>query len=144
MTLRAATPEDVPQMASIMGHWFEVTPFAPRLHTNEEDCWFLNRAVAQADATVVTNGADVQGFIIRDDAEIGQLYIAEAARGQGLGGQLLELMKGRTDHLALWCFQANAPARRFYENHGFAATDFTDGLANEERTPDVRYAWRRG
>jgi hypothetical protein len=45
--------------------------------------------------------------------------------------------------LELWCFQANARARRFYEARGFSAIRFTDGAHNEERTPDVLYRWER-
>ena len=41
--------------------------------------------------------------------------------------------------LQLWAFQSNAGGRRFYERHGFAAVEFTDGAGNEERWPDVRY-----
>jgi hypothetical protein len=44
--------------------------------------------------------------------------------------------------LELWCFQANARARRFYEARGFHAIRFTDGADNEERTPDG-YRWER-
>jgi hypothetical protein len=43
--------------------------------------------------------------------------------------------------LRLWTFQANAGARRFYERHGFGATEFTAG-DNEEGAPDIRYEWR--
>jgi hypothetical protein len=46
--------------------------------------------------------------------------------------------------LELWCFQANARARRFYEARGFRPIRFTDGDGNEEKTPDVRYRWERG
>jgi GNAT superfamily N-acetyltransferase len=46
-----------------------------------------------------------------------------------------------TDPLWLWTFQANAGARRFYERNGFAPVEFTDGAANEEHEPDVRYEW---
>ena len=38
--------------------------------------------------------------------------------------------------------QQNERARRFYEARGFRAVEFTDGEANEEKTPDVRYEWR--
>ncbi|CAA9412428.1 MAG: hypothetical protein AVDCRST_MAG35-1509, partial [uncultured Quadrisphaera sp.] len=44
--------------------------------------------------------------------------------------------------LALWTFASNVAAQRFYERHGFVAGDRTDGSGNEERAPDVRYAWR--
>ena len=42
----------------------------------------------------------------------------------------------------LWTFQQNAGARRFYERHGLAAIEFTEGEGNEEKTPDVRYEWK--
>ena len=75
---------------------------------------------------------------------IEQLYVEPAAQGQGLGAALLATAK-RAAHgaagLDLWAFQANAQARRFYERHGFVAVAFTDG-DNEERVPDMRYAWR--
>ena len=45
--------------------------------------------------------------------------------------------------MELWCFQANPPARHFYEARGFRAIRFTDGADNEEKTPDVRYRWER-
>ena len=43
--------------------------------------------------------------------------------------------------MQLWTFQQNARARRFYEERGFRAVEFTDGEGNEEKTPDVRYEW---
>jgi hypothetical protein len=43
--------------------------------------------------------------------------------------------------LQLWTFQINRRAQQFYERHGFAAVEWTDGSANEEREPDVRYMW---
>ena len=44
--------------------------------------------------------------------------------------------------LELWTFQVNAPAQRFYERHGFVESFRTDGSENEEREPDIRYAWK--
>ena len=46
------------------------------------------------------------------------------------------------DGLQLWTFQANAPAQRFYERHGFHEVERTDGAGNEERSPDIRYRWQ--
>jgi hypothetical protein len=39
----------------------------------------------------------------------------------------------------VYTFQANSGARRFYERHGFAAIQLTDGQGNEEHCPDVLY-----
>jgi hypothetical protein len=50
----------------------------------------------------------------------------------------------RPDGFQFWVFQQNERARRFYEAHGAAAVEFTDGSGNEEKTPDVRYRWTSG
>jgi GNAT superfamily N-acetyltransferase len=73
-----------------------------------------------------------------------QLYTRPDRIGRGAGTQLIEAAKSSgVAALELWCFQANARARRFYEARGFRAIRFTDGADNEERMPDVRYRWER-
>ncbi|HEX5262508.1 MAG TPA: hypothetical protein VFW13_03220, partial [Phenylobacterium sp.] len=44
--------------------------------------------------------------------------------------------------MQLWTFQQNTRARKFYEDRGFRLVKLTDGLGNEERTPDALYEWR--
>ncbi|HEY7024431.1 MAG TPA: GNAT family N-acetyltransferase [Candidatus Limnocylindrales bacterium] len=74
-----------------------------------------------------------------------QLYVATEFQGQGIGRQLLDLAKARSDgNLQLWTFQVNDRARRFYERNGFTIAELTDGQGNQEREPDVRYVWSRG
>lgn len=141
MMVRAATDRDVGAMAQIIGDWFTVTPFVPRLHNVAEDRWFIRQAIEKADV-MVADDEGVKGFIVRDGDEIGQLYVASSARGHGVGTALLNEMKNRSDRLTLWCFQENSGARRFYERHGFVAEEFTDGSRNEEGVPDIRYVWR--
>jgi ribosomal protein S18 acetylase RimI-like enzyme len=77
--------------------------------------------------------------------ELDQLYVAPDRLGLGIGRRLLEVAKDRSPSgLVLYTFQVNERARRFYERNGFSAEWFGDGSANEERQPDVRYAWRPG
>jgi GNAT superfamily N-acetyltransferase len=52
------------------------------------------------------------------------LYVDPSVQGQGVGGRLLEAadawFAAEGGHEAtLWVFAANAPARRFYERHGW-------------------------
>ena len=141
--LRAAHIDDAPVLARILGDWFAATPYLPRLRTPEEDREFVETLIKDADVLVADDDRPV-GFIAREGQTISQLYVDAAARGKGIGSQLLEEMKSRTDFLNLWCFDQNQDAKRFYERHGFIATEFTDEHRNEERVPDVRYAWRRG
>jgi GNAT superfamily N-acetyltransferase len=74
-----------------------------------------------------------------------QLYLRRPWTGRGIGSRLIALAREASpDGLELWTFQVNAGARRFYERHGFAVAEMTDGRANEERQPDVRYVWLPG
>ena len=108
-------------------HWFATTALPdPRRET-----W-----VAEAsDGTAI-------GMMVLGDHMLEQLYLLPEARGVGLGDDFIALAKiRRPDGLALYAFQVNAPARRFYERHGFRAVEFGDGSSNQEHEPDVRYAW---
>ena len=62
--------------------------------------------------------------------------------GRGIGSALLAVAKReRPQGLRLWTFQSNTGAQRFYERHGFVEVRRTDGRDNEERAPDVLYAY---
>ena len=75
------------------------------------------------------------GFALRDAGFITALYVARDARSTGIGTRLLEVAAGDRD-TKLWTFQANMPARAFYERHGFSEVTRTDG-DNEEALPDI-------
>jgi pimeloyl-ACP methyl ester carboxylesterase len=82
-------------------------------------------------------------FIALSADMVSHLYVAPDWIGRGVGDRLLALAKERRPGgLDLYCFRVNAFARRFYERRGFVPIAFGDGSGNEERQPDVRYAWR--
>lgn len=61
------------------------------------------------------------------DAFVDDLYLIPAARGRGLGRQVLELVEAKARKLGLAALflvvdPENAPARRLYDRHGFAGT----------------------
>lgn len=121
-------------------------PSVRRAHTDDEvRDWFTYVVVERYESWVAVAeeaGETVVGLLALSDGELEQLYLDPARRGQGIGDSLVELAKQqRPRGLELWTFQVNAPARRFYERHGFVAVEWTDGARNEEREPDVRYAW---
>lgn len=82
------------------------------------------------------------GLLVLNGRELKQLYLDPNWRGRGLGDRFVALAKQqRPDGLSLWTFQVNGAARRFYERHGFTEAERTNGQANDEAEPDIRYIW---
>ncbi len=108
----------------------------------EVRAWLADVVLPTREVWVADEDGTVLALLVLDEGCVDQLYVDPVRVGQGIGRELLALAKQRRPTgLELWTFQANAGARRFYERHGFVATDTTAG-DNEERAPDIRYAWR--
>jgi putative acetyltransferase len=150
--LRRARHDDIPIIAQIHRLAFRTAmPRMPELHTPEEDLWFFSEIVFPQQEIWVTEKiteettevGEVTGFISFHDDWIAHLYIHPASQGQGQGTALLQKATLSVNFRQLWAFQCNIPARKFYEKHGFRVERETDGANNEEKQPDVLYAWRR-
>ena len=121
----------------------EAMPWLPVLHSREETVTYFTDVLLREDVLVAQADRIVVGFIALLCDHIDHLYIAPAYQHRRIGDNLLVIAKElHPDGLTLWTFQRNARARRFYETRGFVASEFTDGLRNEESQPDVLYTWR--
>jgi GNAT superfamily N-acetyltransferase len=150
--LRQATPLDAAGIAEVyLASRKTFLPFASLAHSDAEvERWIADVLVPAGEVTVAMRDDQLVGMMVlsRDGpfGWIDQLYLHPSAVGLGIGSRLVEQAKQRWDDVAairLHAFQANVPARRFYERHGFEAVAFSDGHANEERCPDVLYEFRR-
>ena len=143
--LRRAQPEDAEAIADVYLSSFAATYDFPRAHSDDDvRRWVAEVLPRTREVWVATaaHGSIVAMMALTADM-VDQLYVAPGWTGQGIGSRLIGLAKERRPQgLDLYTFQVNAGARRFYERHGFAAVAFGDGSENEERQPDVRYAWR--
>jgi GNAT superfamily N-acetyltransferase len=143
-TRRRATAADADAVAAVFSPSFRLLSFLPMLHTVAEDRAFIADVVlTQCTVTVAESAGRIVSFLARNGEEIRLLHTHPDFIGRGAGRTLLDGAKASAVALELWCFQANAGARRFYERHGFRALYFTDGRDNEEQMPDVRYRWQR-
>jgi 8-oxo-dGTP pyrophosphatase MutT (NUDIX family)/GNAT superfamily N-acetyltransferase len=117
-------------------------PEVPEPHTEAQIVdWMAVHALATMDCWVAELDGVVVGQMMLAPGWLHHLYIDPSWIGRGLGDRFITLAGERQpDGLQLWAFQSNASGRRFYERHGFEAVEFTDGSANDERRPDVRYA----
>ncbi|MFJ4270710.1 GNAT family N-acetyltransferase [Streptomyces coelicoflavus] len=144
--LRRASAADARAAADVWLRSFAAAlPDVVRPRTDTEVRAYFRHVVVEQYETWVAEaaGGAVVGVMVLEGEELSQLYLAPEWRGIGLGDRFVALARQRrAAGLSLWTFQANAPARRFYERHGFTAVEWTDGARNEEREPDVRYVWR--
>jgi putative acetyltransferase len=122
----------------------ERLPWLAGRHSPDEDLGYFQERVFK---TCVVWGAFEQGSLVGiiafREGWIDQLYVLSHAERRGIGTSLLHIAQANLSELSLWTFQRNKPARQFYEAHGFAVMDETDGGGNEEREPDVLYRWDR-
>ena len=140
--LRAAAPADRAAVGEIfLAARAAALPYLPQVHTDEQTRAFFAGLVDKGVVTVAERDGRVAGFLALEDDWVDHLYIDPAAQRQGLGSALLRHAQAQRDVLQLWVFQRNTNAIAFYERHGFAIAERTDGSGNEERTPDARMVW---
>ncbi len=144
VAIRAGVAADADACAAINAAWVAATEWMPRLHTPAEVAQFYREHIFAKCRVLVAEGArGIAGFVAVDgEGLIAAFFVAEAARGRGVGGALLQEAKAlRPEGLSLWTFAANSGALRFYARHGFVAAGGTEG-DNEEGLPDVMLTWR--
>ncbi|NVO57149.1 GNAT family N-acetyltransferase [Rhodobacteraceae bacterium B1Z28] len=141
VTLRTARSTDAGTVGTILHRFARENDWMPELHSCAETIAFCGRMIDQDWVTVAETEAGVVGFLALNGTEIHSLYLAEPMRGQGIGQKLLDQAKSQQDRLSLFAFQANGPARKFYERNGFAEVARSDGADNDENLPDIKYVW---
>lgn len=141
MQYREAIPEDAPQIAALHAQsWQQAYRGILRdefldgpVHQNRLDLW-QQRLSTPADNLFVLLALEDQnlcGFVSvfsNDDpvrgALIDNLHVHPTLKGQGLGARLMHeaatwiKQRDRTGCFYLWVYEANLPARRFYEKLG--------------------------
>ena len=143
--IRQHRPNDVDAIAELYERSFATLSFLPTLHTLEEHRAWFTQVLDQREAWVWEGQGTILGFIVLGDATVEYLYVEPQMTGHGIGSALLNRAKERRPAgFALWTFQQNEGARRFYESHGLRVVRLTGGEGNEEKTPDVLYAWQPG
>lgn len=143
IVIRPARAADAEAIAEVWLAAFRETYAFPPAHTDAEvRSWVRTGLLPATDTWVAAVGDRVVAFMSLRGRTVEQLYVRRPWTRHRIGSRLLSVAKERRPSgLELWTFQINAGARRFYERHGFVVVEMTDGSANEEHQPDVRYAW---
>jgi GNAT superfamily N-acetyltransferase len=105
--------------------------------------WFATHVVPDCELWLAeTPDGALAGILVLDGPWLEQLYVEPDLTGRGIGAQLVAFAQERSPGgLRLWTFVSNVRAQRFYERLGFQEVERTDGRDNEERSPDILYAW---
>ncbi|MDE3205396.1 MAG: GNAT family N-acetyltransferase [Acidobacteriota bacterium] len=145
--VRRAEHQDVEEAAAVYvrSRAAAVPAIPPMVHDDQDTLgWFEGTVFSEHELWIAADDSGaVIGLMVLDGDFLDQLYVDPRHTGAGVGLDLLTVAKTlRPGGLQLWTFQSNQGARRFYERHGFVPVEWTDGLRNEERAPDVRYMWR--
>ena len=145
--IRPATVADGAAIGDVwLTSWRATFDFPPGHPDDAVRRWLIEELIPASETWVAQDvGGRVIALMALSPTMVEQLYVAPDWIGRGVGRRLLDLAKERRpDGLDLYCFQVNGRARRFYEANGFAVIATGDGSGNEERQPDIRYAWRPG
>lgn len=112
-------------------------PAVRRAHPDDDvRGWIRDVLVPAGTVSVVEVNTTVVGLLALASGWIEQLYVDPDWQRRGIDARLVGLAKRQEPSgLQLWTFQINRRAQQFYERHGFAAVEWTDGSANEEREP---------
>ncbi|MGL5827547.1 MAG: GNAT family N-acetyltransferase [Nocardioides sp.] len=144
VVLRAATAEDLPLIADVYlaARAAAAPQLPPGVHSAEETREWVAGWRTDDGSVWVAHRGGVLGFARLDGSWLESLYVHPGAQGDGIGGALLDIVKHRRPAgFALWVFESNERARRFYRHRGLLAVRRTDGAANQERSPDVQMLW---
>jgi len=147
LTIRRARAADADAVAEVWLASFKATyPFPPAYPDDDVRRW-IREEIVPREETFVAEEADgsIVAFMSLHDDDLDHLYVRPDRFDRGIGSRFVELAKQRRPGgLGLYTFQVNERARRFYERRGFTVEFLGNGESNEERQPDVRYAWRPG
>jgi|SRR5579862_383038 len=145
ISFRRANDADAEEVATVyIASRRGAAAYLPTVGTDPEiRAFVINQMVPARETWVAEDDGRMVAVLTLHDDEVDQFYVAPGDQRRGVGDAMLAYAKRlRPGGLQLWAFQRNAPARRFYEAHGFIAKKFTDGATNMEREADVLYEWK--
>lgn len=144
-TVRAFADRDFDELVA---RWHETNrasyPYV-RLHQEHtlDDArrFFRTRLLTECRVWVAEVSEKLAGLVALEDVWIRNIAAFAEFQRQGVGTTLLQTaLQHSPAQLRLFTFQRNAPARAFYERHGFTAVAFGTSPAPESE-PDVEYRW---
>ncbi len=141
--VRRADPDEALVIAEVLLRSRRASDIPPPAHTDDEvRVWVREVLLPSCEVWVSTADNQVVSMMALHDEWIEQLYTTPEHQRRGHGALMLGVAQATRCSLALWTFEGNVAARRFYEAHGFAQSG-PPTSENEEHAPAICYRWRR-
>lgn len=145
LTIRAFVEDDFDNLVS---RWHETNLVSYRYNDVQQkhtladaQRFFRNHVLPVCRILVAASPGQLLGMLALEAPWIRQFAVFPVHQRHGVGTLLLRHARENSPaELRLYTFQRNAPARAFYEKHGFAAVAFGVSPAPESE-PDVEYRW---
>jgi predicted GNAT family N-acyltransferase len=121
LEVRLARPEDLPAVYALRHEVFVLGQDVPEEMERDEHDDVVDHGVALVDGVVLATGRLLPPTAPGGAATVGRMAVAEAARGQGLGAAVLDLLE-RTAHERGWPaieLHAQIHATGFYDRAGY-------------------------
>ena len=144
LTIRAARVDESDAVAEIyLASRRHAGALIPRGTYTDDDVrlWFASVVLVTHETWVAEQAGRIVALLVLRGESLDQLYVHPEQQRHGIGSALLAHAKRRCRRIRLVTYEANEPARAFYEKHGFRAVAFGDGTANDEGAPDILYEW---
>jgi ribosomal protein S18 acetylase RimI-like enzyme len=145
VSIRRGTVDDATAAAEVyLASRRGAGPRMARLRHTDEDvrAWFASIVLVEHEVWLAEVEGRVVGVMALRGDVMDQLFVRPEMQRRSIGTRLVAHAKRGRGRLRLHVFEANQPARDFYEKQGFTAIAYGDGTGNEEGAPDVLYEWR--
>jgi len=136
---RIVQADDTVACVKILRDWVDETPWMPESPYSKQSMEVFWREVIEEDAAwIACVGGSIIGFCVRNDENIGALYVVPELRDFSIGKQLLDMAKVNCNEVVAWAFEPNERIRKFYNREGFVEAnreidDETDPVNIEHR-----------
>jgi len=142
--VRRATQVQALAVADVLLRSRHATPGIPPGPRSDDQirAWFRDVVLPTKEVWVMPRGGTITAMMVLSERWVEQLYVAPEHLREGKGSALLAVAQSSRDELELWAFEANTPARAFYEKHGFRPSGAASS-DNEEQAPAIPYRWVR-
>lgn len=141
---RDGKPADAASCARIIREWSADTPWMTKVDDLEPMTAYWRERFGKDCVWVAEIDAHIVGFCVREEDNIGALYVARDARRLGVGKKLLDLAKENREWITVWAYELNTRARSFYRREGLVEVSretehYEDGVS----LVDIEHRWIR-